>query len=678
MQAEQTSATDQMTLMIDAFDWRQSPIGPRSEWPAAVGVITAQMLECPFPCCICIGESLTTLYNDAYAMLLTDRHPEALGENQRDIWLDVLGDLDPIIDRAANGKAVFIENARFDIRRDGFVTPRWFTFSCSPVRQGDQVAAILFMGHETTRQVRIETDLRLSNASLSEELALRTEDRETLWTASLDLLLKVNREGVIQDVNPAWTSTLGWKREELINHQITEFWAPEDQSRSIQAQSELRQEKSLKDFQNHYRCKDGSYRTILWTATVHSDFVYGIGKDITQKEEQAAALLRAEALLRQAQKMEAVGQLTGGLAHDFNNMLALIMGNLDLVKARHKVGRLEEAGEHIAKAQEAIRRAAALTQRLLTFARRKALLLTTFSPQRLVSSMQDLLSRTLGPESELVMDFGPDTWNIASDPAQLESALLNLMINARNAMPSGGHVTVRTRNVTRAETYGSIASQDRDEFVEISVSDSGTGMTPEVLAQCTVPFFTTRKSTDGSGLGLAMVYAFVHQSNGGMHITSKTGAGTVVRLFQPRSMELASIAEADAIASDSPASRRGVTVLLVGDEVDLRNVTEMSLTDVGYTVACARDGAEAISILETRGPFDLLVTDVGLPHGLNGRQTADLARQNNPNLKVLFLTGYGENAFLDRTLEAGMEFLTKPYLFETLDQKILAMLDRPL
>ncbi len=396
----------------------------------------------------------------------------------------------------------------------------------------------------------------------------------------------------------------------------------------------------------------------------------------TQVRERTEELMMAEEALRQSQKMEAVGQLTGGIAHDFNNLLAGIMGNLELLELRVSQGRLDAIPRHVQSAQGAAKRAAALTQRLLAFSRRQTLDPRPTNVNRLVSGMEEMIRRTIGPAIELEVVGAGGVWPTLIDAYQLENALLNLCINARDAMPGGGRLTIETAN----KWLDDHAARERDlppgQYISLCVTDTGTGMTPDVAARAFDPFFTTKPLGEGTGLGLSMIYGFCRQSGGQVRIYTEAGEGTTMCLYLPRYQGEAE----DRLPSEDSVVQmqgsHGETVLVIDDEATVRALIVDVLQDAGYHVLEAPDGSAGLKILESDARIDLLVTDVGLPGGMNGRQVADAGRLLRPGLRILFITGYAENAVLGNGhLDPGMQVVTKPFAVEALSNKIRDMID---
>ncbi len=393
-------------------------------------------------------------------------------------------------------------------------------------------------------------------------------------------------------------------------------------------------------------------------------------------EAEAEEREQVEAALRQSQKMEAVGQLTGGIAHDFNNLLAGISGSLELVRIRVAQGRTAELERYIEAAMGSADRAAALTHRLLAFSRRQTLDPKPTDVNGLVAGMDELFRRTVGPGIRVETTLIGKPWPTLCDPNQLESALLNLVINARDAMPDGGQLLIETTNTVLRDRRGALKEQPPQdvppgEYVCLSVADTGTGMTPEVIEHAFDPFFTTKPTGQGTGLGLSMIYGFMHQSGGHVRLRSEVGQGTTVAIYLPRHLGAAAGAWDGDGAAQSQARAANTAVLVVEDEPGVRMIIVEVLSDLGYTVHEAADGRSGLQILGSGTRVDLLLTDVGLPGGMNGRQLADAARQQRPDLSVLFVTGYAESvAASDGRMEPGMQVMTKPFSLDALAAKV--------
>lgn len=391
--------------------------------------------------------------------------------------------------------------------------------------------------------------------------------------------------------------------------------------------------------------------------------------------ERTQELMAVEESLRHAQKMEAVGQLTGGLAHDFNNLLAGMLGSLEAIRSRLEQGRIGDIDRYLTASIGAAKRGASLTQRMLAFSRRQTLAPKPTDVNSLVSSMEELVGRTIGPSVALEVIRMSDPWPALVDEGQLENALLNLCINGRDATPDGGVLTIETAKSWVDAKASSKLGLAEGEYVLVSVTDTGTGMDAETIARAFDPFYTTKPLGEGTGLGLSMVWGFAGQSGGTVQLKSELGKGTTVSVYVPRyvgAVDLALVDEDDS----SPAVAASHVVLLVDDEPLIRMVTAEYLEDLGYVVIEAADARQAIKHLETDRKFDLLLTDVGLPHGMNGRQLADIAREKHRDLPVIFITGYAENAVLNHGhLQPKMEILTKPFDMDVLARRVKASIE---
>jgi len=383
---------------------------------------------------------------------------------------------------------------------------------------------------------------------------------------------------------------------------------------------------------------------------------------------------QAEDALRHAQKMDAIGQLTGGIAHDFNNMLTGVLGALDLIQRRVAAGRVSEIDRYIEAAMSSANRAASLTHRLLAFARRQSLDPRPVDVNQMVMSMEELVRRTIGESIELEIDLNKALRLTSTDEHQLENALLNLVINARDAMPDGGRLLIQTDVVHVAAQHEVLSPGD---YVRLSVQDTGSGMSAEVIARAFDPFFTTKPIGQGTGLGLSMVYGFINQTGGHVQIDSAQGRGTRIDLYLPCHIESTRQQQPTRADDAAPRAAQGERVLVVEDEPDVRMLVVDVLRELGYMVEVAADGAAALPLLQDAGRIDLLVTDVGLP-GMNGRQLAEIARLQRPQLRVLFMTGYARNAEVRGDfLEKGMDMLTKPFSVDDLAQRVRRLIEAP-
>lgn len=503
----------------------------------------------------------------------------------------------------------------------------------------------------------------------------QSTDRGRLWEVSSDLLGILNADGYFEVTNPAWELTLGWTAETILNTSIFDLIHPDDVEKTRVSLQEAAGTKSVLHFDNRYRRSDGEYRWLSWAAVPEMGKFYCSGRDITQERAVRTELSTALDELRQSQKMEAVGQLTGGIAHDFNNLLMAISGSLELLNNRLLQGRGGDAERYIVTAQSAAKRAAALTHRLLAFARRQPLEPKPTDLNRLVAGMEELIRRTVGPSIKMEVVGAADLWTSQVDPNQLENALLNLCINARDAMPDGGSLMIETSNQWLDEH----AARERDvpagQYVTMSVTDTGVGMTPAVIARAFDPFFTTKPLGAGTGLGLSMIYGFARQSGGQVRIYSEVGRGATVCLYLPRHLGASETAGVAPALSQMVRATQGQTVLIVDDEPLVRMLVTDVLRELGYAAIEAADGPAALKILRSVVHIDLLITDIGLAGGMDGGQIAEAARNLRPEVKVLFITGFAEKAVLRHGhIEAGMSVLTKPFALEALASRVQGLL----
>lgn len=676
----------EMTQRIRAYDWSSSPLGLPSNWPDSLRRIVRMILSTKFPMFVVWGDSLSCIYNDAFIPVLGERHPAALGRPDKEIWPDVREVVDPLLARALSGESVYYEDHPLVMLRDGQPHQMWFTFSYSPAYDDDgHICGMFCIASDTTKTVLAQLRLQENEQKLGElartleqQVTQRTRERDQIWRNSPDLLLIIDGQGILQSINPAWKAVLGYESEDLVGKSFQPFVHPNDIGPTFSAIVTASQ-RPLVNFEVRIAHKHGGYRWFAWTAAHEEHLIYANGRDITQLKEQAAMLRHTEEALHQAQKMETVGQLTGGIAHDFNNLLAAMSGNLELMEFRLKQGRTGDLLPYISAAMGVVDRAASLTHRLLAFSRRQTLSPQSTNVNSLVTSMEGLIRQTTGAAIRIDTVLSPDIWNVLLDAHQLESTILNLSINARDAMPSGGELIIETSNVRLDNLYmARHHGATTGDFVLISVTDSGTGMSADVRDRVFEPFFTTKPIGQGTGLGLSMVYGFVKQSGGSIQVYSELGAGTTVKMYLPRDSNDQSLAAAETVmAAPKPVDSGNATILVVEDEQTVRFLLGEMLRELQFDVFEAETGLDALRVLQSSHAIDLLITDVGLPGGMDGRQLAQAARILHPDLDVLFITGYAENAAVrNGLLEKGMEVMTKPFNMQTFVAKVSRMLDK--
>ncbi|NPD68818.1 response regulator [Lichenicola cladoniae] len=484
--------------------------------------------------------------------------------------------------------------------------------------------------------------------------------------------------GVVISWNAGAHRSKGYEAGEIIGRHFSRFYTDEDQAAGLPDLA-LQTSATSGTFRGEgWRVrKDGSR---FWANVVVDPVRNGAGeiigfakvtRDVTDWKTSQTDLEQAREGLLQSQKMEAIGQLTGGIAHDFNNMLAGISGCLELMQARLSQGRIADLERYVDAAQNSTRRAASLTHRLLAFARQQTLSPKAVDVNLLVNGMEELIRRTTGPAITVTTAGTAELWTVLVDPHQLENALLNLCINARDAMQDGGRLTIEAANrmldETAARTHGMLPGR----YVSLCVSDTGTGMTPETIRRAFEPFFTTKPVGKGTGLGLSMIHGFAKQSGGQVRIYSEAGTGSMVCLYLPRHHTDADLDEVADLPLQHVKAGFGETVLVVDDEQTIRMLVCDVLTDMGYATREAGTGATALALLQSDLRIDMLITDIGLPGGMSGRQLVDAARATRPALKVLFITGYAENAATRHGIvEPGTMVLTKPFALATLADRI--------
>jgi len=497
----------------------------------------------------------------------------------------------------------------------------------------------------------------LSDPSLREVERRIEGDRainQRLFDTSLDLIMVVDRHDNYLRVSPSSESIVGWRPDEMIGGNAASYVHPNDLEHTRDEMRLARRGKLTRNFDCRYVHKNGQVVPMAWTG-VWSEFEeqhFFIGRDMTDRTA-------AEERLRRSERLEAVGQLTGGVAHDFNNILTVILGTVDILSER-LAGHADLAAI-VEVIDEAAERGAEVTRQLLAFARKQPLQPRIVSVTELIRGSQELLRRALGEVIEIELKLGEDTWPAMADPSQLATALINLAINARDAMPEGGKLTIETGNTHIDEEYARANVEVQPgSYVLIAVSDTGAGVPASVLDKVFEPFFTTKESGRGTGLGLSMVYGFVKQSGGHVKMYSEEGYGTSVKIYLPRALREGEQAEPAA----QPAQIRtgSETILVVEDEALVRNYVLTQLASLGYRTHSASNGPEALALVEAGVAFDLLLTDVIMPGGMTGRTLANEILKRRPRVKVLFTSGYTENAIVHHgRLDPGVLLLAKPY-----------------
>lgn len=704
----------EMGALMRMKDWCITPLGPAADWPQALRTIVRLLLNTHHPMFIFWGPSLACFYNDAYrASIGSERHPSALGQPARQVWAEIWDTIGPQIDQVmSGGGATWAENQLVPITRDGRREDVYWTYGYSPIDQegaATGVGGVLVLCTETTAQV-------LAGRREAGRAATRTAERDRLLElfaqAPSFIALVSGPEHRFGMANATYLRLVGHRQ--VVGRTVAEALPDAVQQGYLDLLDRVfRTGEAFKSTGARYvvqvtpggpqqeRFVDFIYQPIKGEAGEVTGILIE-GADVTDRTHAAAALRDlndtleqrvaaevaarnwTEAALRQAQKMEAIGQLTGGIAHDFNNMLQGVASGIELAKRRIAAGHPESAPAFLDAARDAASRAAALTRRLLAFSRQQALDPRAVRPDGLVQGMSGLIQQTAGPAVAVEVEPGDGRWLVRCDPNGLENALLNLAINARDAMqPDGGRLLIKVADVIlgAADLVGWDGAGP-GEYVRITMTDTGASMAPGVLAQACEPFFTTKPEGQGTGLGLSQIYGFMRQSGGMLRLDSKVGAGTSAHLHLPRHHGEPDAAQHPAAGTPQqpvPAYAAG-TVLLVEDEPTIRDFTARTLREAGYQVLEASNSREGLAALQRsleRPGVDLLVTDIGLPGGLNGLQLAEAARRLLPTLPVLLTTGYaGEAVTAKGKFDPGMELLGKPFGLEVLADRVQALIAR--
>lgn len=506
-----------------------------------------------------------------------------------------------------------------------------------------------------------EVQLRALNADLERQVLERSHVRGQTWRLSPELLGVANSRGFFTSTNPAWGLTLGWTESEIARHPFLELVHPDDREATVAAFKVLQRGEPVLRFENRYRTQDGDYRWISWVAVPEGDSIYCSGRDVSSVKAQEAELAEAQEVLRQSQKLDAMGQLTGGVAHDFNNLLTPIIGSLDMLVRRG--GGSDRERRLIDRALQSAERAKTLVQRLLAFARRQPLQPKAIDIRSLVTDMADLIVSTSGSRIGVRMALSDNLPPALADPNQLEMALLNLAVNARDAMPDGGTLTISA--VRESVRQGHRSKLRQGHYIRLSVADTGIGMDDATLSRAIEPFFSTKGIGKGTGLGLSMVHGLALQLDGGLAIASRLGEGTVVDLWFPITSVVVGHLAGSVAVSSPPALE---TVLLVDDEDLVRMSTADMLMDLGYDVVEAISGEEALRLTGDGLQPDLVVTDHLMP-GMTGVDLAKALRIRWPEMPVLIVSGYAEEDGID----ASFARLTKPFRHAELTASLAAL-----
>ena len=659
--------------LMRAHDWSRSPLGPPESWPRSLRTVVVLLLQSQFPMFVAWGESLGFLYNDPYAEILGSKHPKALGSRFHDIWSEIWTDISPLIDAAMSGEATYREDLPLLMNRKGYDEQTWFTFSYSPIRDDDgRVAGMFCACHETTPRVLAERALRELNDTLERRVSEAVAERNLL----ADLVEGTNAFVQVADEQYRWLAVnraaadeferiygkrpqVGLCMLDLLadrpEHQaaVRAIWSRALAGEEFTAIAELGDPAHDRRFyeMRYNTLRDGAGRRIG-----AYQFVY----DVTERLRDQERLRLAEQALRQAQRLESLGQLTGGVAHDFNNLLAVFASAVQVLERAPTEAQRQSILDAM---RRAVARGTGLTRHLLAFSRRRPVNPESIDLAAHLGTMHEMLASSLRGDIRIEMRFDPDLAPVEIDAGEFELAIVNMCVNARDAMPGGGTITIAARNVDHPRIDGAIGPS-----VELSIADTGVGIPRDVLPRVFDPFFTTKDVGKGSGLGLAQVYGFAQQSGGRVSIASEVGGGTVVTLLLPKSARTPAAAEkadetraSKAVAQE--ASGRG-NVLLVEDDDEVAALAREMLRVLGFTVIHVYTAAAALDALSNGRQVDAVFSDIMMPGGISGLDLAREVRRRYPGIPVVLATGYVESAA--GLADGEFSLLLKPYSLEAL------------
>jgi len=656
--------------LMRSLDWLHSPLGHPSEWPQSLRSVVALMLGSKFPMFVAWGPELGFLYNDAYAVILGAKHPKAMGSRFEDIWREIWSDIGPLAHRALQGEATWLEDLPLVMNRKGFDEQTWFTFSYSPVRGDDgRIAGMFCAVAETTEKVVAERRIADENQTLEQRVAEALAERKLFadivegtdaFVQMADPLfnfLAINKASAdeferIFGVRPKVGDNMLDLLENKPEHReaVKRVWS---RALSGEAFTEIDAFGDPALDRRYYEMKYNSLKDEQGRVIAAYQFVY----DVTDRLRDQERLKKAEDALRQSQKMEAVGQLVSGLAHDFNNVLGAVVAAFDMIVRRaaenERIRTFADAG------MQAAQRGAKLTAQLLAFSRTQRIELTPLIICDVIESIEDFLARTVGPLIEIEFGLNPAPVPVLADATQVEMTVLNLALNARDAMPDGGRLFIGTT----LRWIDADAELKAGEYVELIVRDTGVGMDKDTLARAIDPFFTTKPVGKGTGLGLAQVYGSARQAGGTARIESRPGEGTTVSVFYPRTQLPVGPTLHDRIGGGI-VPHGGARVLLVDDDEDLRAIVSKALEALGYEVTAVADGRSGLGELRFTRP-DVLVVDFAMP-GMNGADVAKAARELCPGLPVVLASGYSDTDAIERSIGAHAKLLRKPFRIDEL------------
>ncbi|MBB4618342.1 hybrid sensor histidine kinase/response regulator [Sphingomonas abaci] len=670
------------TRLILARDWTRHPLGPPETWSVEFKTALSLLLNSPESMILCWGrDELFFFFNETYFPLLGPRLDGAMGSTLAQVWPDAWDQARPIVEAAYAGRSQRFVDLPWKLDTDRGAADTWWSFSYSRVLGADGAIVGLFIfTNETTARVladRAVTEgqrqLQSLNRDLERLVAQRTAERDRMWNLSPDLMAVVGSDGRYLSVNPAWTQVLGYDQAELVGLAGDALAHPDDMA-ATQAAIVTAKDGVLPQFEMRTRHKDGSYRWVQWVAAPGDTEIFAVGRDVTDAKVAAEQLRLASEQLSQAQKMEAIGQLTGGVAHDFNNLLTIIRGSVELLrrpslspaKRDHYVDAISDTAD----------RAAKLTGQLLAFARRQALTPELIDVGAAVAGILDMVRTLVGGRIALAFDAADTPCLAEVDRSQFETALVNLVVNARDAIVGGsgagsGHLRIAVApapGIPSLRGHHAIAGA----FVIVSVTDDGDGIAFENQARIFEPFFTTKGVGRGTGLGLSQVIGFAKQSGGDVGVDSRVGEGATFSIYLPRVVGAAAPDRPDPAADGIDG--RGECVLLVEDNQEVSRFATAALSEIGYESVLATNATAALAMVEDDpSRFDVVFSDVVMP-GMNGVELATTLRRRHPTLPVVLCSGYSH--VLAENAQHGFDLLHKPYSLDQLSRALRRVLDR--
>ncbi|KQP61227.1 ATP-binding protein [Methylobacterium sp. Leaf108] len=659
--------------MIRARDWSGHPLGAPHAWPEALQVALSLVLNSPESMILCWGEDLHFFFNETYFPLLGPRLSWAMGSTFAEVWADGWEQAKPIIAEAMAGRSRRFVDLPWTLDTDRGAKETWWTFSYSRVLDADGAVAGLFIfTNETTGRVladaalaesqrRLETalaEVRSLNESLERRVEERTAERDHLWESSEDLLAYADFEGRILRVSPSWVRTFGHDAEILVTTPYMQLVHPDDVAAVAGCLAHLEKDRQPVRYVNRLRHADGSWRSIAWSLVPEPgrDRFNAVGRDVTAELEAEASRQRLEDQLRQSQKLEAVGQLTGGVAHDFNNLLTIIRSSVDLLR-RPSLPE-DRRARYLDAVSDTVDRAAKLTGQLLAFARRQTLKPQVFEVGERLRSVAEMLDTLIGARIRLTIETPERPCFVEADLNQFETALVNMTVNARDAMDGIGTLVIRLSSQGDIPSVRSPAT-GKGPFAAVSLTDTGSGIPEDRICRIFEPFFTTKEVGKGTGLGLSQVFGFTRQSGGDIAVESVPGAGTTFTLYLPEVASASPAALAAPIEEASPMGGGGRRILVVEDNVEVGRFATQVLEDLGYRTILAAHAEAALDILGTDGAgFDAVFSDVVMP-GMGGIALARLLAERLPGLPVVLASGYSH--VLAQEGAQDVVLLHKPY-----------------